>query len=184
MDRRTVPEGGREAVTDGGSERHQLSNVAGLTVASPAFGRGEALPARHTCDGAGESPPLSVAGVPEGTKSLALVVDDPDAPGQKPFVHWLLWNVPADTTEIPAGVPKEEIALGGARQGRNDGGTLGYFAACPSRGDDPHEYRITAYALDRTLDLHPGARHEKVSRAIDDALVERTTLTATYRRAE
>ncbi|MDS0298403.1 YbhB/YbcL family Raf kinase inhibitor-like protein [Halogeometricum sp. S1BR25-6] len=184
MDRQTVPEGGRRAVTDGGTERRQLSDVAGLAVVSPAFERGEALPRRYTCDGAGESPPLAVAGVPEEATSLALVVDDPDAPGQKPFVHWLLWNVPADTDEIPAGVPKEEIALGGARQGRNDGGTLGYFAACPSRGDDPHEYRVTVYALDRTLDLHPGARHDEVARAIDDALVEQTTLTATYRRAE
>ena len=81
-------------------------------------------------------------------------------------------------------MPKEEIALGGARQGRNDGGTLGYFAACPSRGDDPHEYRVTVYALDRTLDLHPGARYTEVARAVGDALLERTTLTATYQRAE
>lgn len=180
MDRQTAPEGGRV----GGTEHRQLSDVAELTLSSSAFERGETLPARYTCDGAGESPPLSVAGVPEETESLALVVDDPDAPGQKPFVHWLLWNAPADTTEIPAGIPKEEIALGGARQGRNDGGTLGYFAACPSRGDGPHEYRITVCALDRVLDLHPGARHDRVSRAIDDALVERSTLTATYRRVE
>ena len=86
MDRRIVPEGERAVRTDGGSER-QLSNVAGLTVASPAFERGEALPSRYTCDGAGESPPLSVGGVPDEAKSLAVVVDDPDAPGKDPFVH-------------------------------------------------------------------------------------------------
>ena len=170
--------------TDGGTESHSLSDVASLTVSSPAFEDGAQLPTRFTCDGAGDSPSLSVAGAPDETASFALVVDDPDAPGAEPFVHWVLWNLPAGETEIPEGVPNEEIALGGARQGRNDGGTLGYFSACPSLGDESHEYRITVYALDRLLNLHPGARYEDLERAMENSLLAQTTLTATYRRRE
>jgi hypothetical protein len=179
----TEPTGDRTAnralATDGGTDR----TAASLTLTSPAFDDGATLPTRFSCDGEGASPPLSVAGVPDGTASLAVVVDDPDAPGSDPFVHWVLWNLPADTAEIPADVPDERTVLGGARQGTNGGGGVGYYPACPPADDGPHTYRFTLYALDDRLDATAGARRDAVQRAVDDATLARARLTATYERS-
>jgi hypothetical protein len=153
------------------------------TLASSAFGDGEPIPAAYTCSGAGRSPPLSVGGVPSAAETLALVMDDPDA-GATPYVHWLVWDVPADRTEWPAGVPEGETVaeLGGAVQGTNSRGTVGYVGPCPPPGDGPHTYRFALYALGSSLGLDPGAERTAVEEAIARTRYGVTTLRGTFDR--
>lgn len=154
-----------------------------FTISTSAFDEGEAIPPRHTCSGADDSPPLSFDGVPDATAGFAIVVDDPDAPGGT-FTHWLIWNVPAERTAVPAGVAASETvpALGDARQGENDFGTVGYRGPCPPVGDGPHTYRFRGYALERSLDVPAGSDHETVTAAIEDAALESDLLTGTFER--
>ena len=153
------------------------------TLASPAFEAGEPIPAAYTCSGAGRSPPLSVSGVPTGAETLALVMDDPDA-GSRPYVHWLVWDVPADRTEWPAGIPIGERveALGGAAQGTNSRGTVGYVGPCPPPADGAHTYRFALYALGSSLGLEPGAERSAVESAVSGTEYGVTTLEGTYDR--
>src|SRR5262245_50894443 len=109
-----------------------------LTVTSTAFREGQPIPKQHTGDGKDVSPPLQWSAVPEGTKGLALVCEDPDAP-RGTWTHWVLFNLPATTQGLPEGVPAQETVLGGARQGKNDFGKLGYGGPAPPRGK-PHRY--------------------------------------------
>lgn len=177
-----VPAGGG-AETLGDGDRSNPAREGSLRLSSPAFDDGETLPTRFTCAGEGVSPPLEVAGVPGETEALALVVDDPDAPREEPFVHWLLWNLPAETTSIPEGVPTGESVLDGARQGSNDGGEAEYYPACPPEGDDPHAYRFTLYALDDSLDVEGDARRAELERAVETASVGEARLTGTFERS-
>lgn len=149
-------------------------------VSSSAIPEGETIPTQYTCDGADQSPPLSIADVPDGAASLALVLDDPDAPGGT-FTHWLLWNLPVDRTAIPEAVPREPTvdALGGARQGTNDFDEVGYRGPCPP-GDAVHTYRFMLYALDATLDVGAGESADVVRPAIDEHQLAGTQLTAPY----
>lgn len=148
----------------------------------PAFDA-EFAPA-YTCDGRDVSPPVEVSGVPVEVESLALVLEDPDAPGAEPFVHWLLWNVPAETTEIPEGVPQRATvdSLAGAAQGTNDFGAVGYRGPCPPAEDDPHSYRLTVAALDATLEVDPGADRATLEDALDDHRIDEATVRAEYDR--
>lgn len=159
------------------------STDAGLSLTSPAFEHGETIPVRYTGEGADLSPPLTIEGVPDEAGSLALVVDDPDAPGGD-FVHWLLWNVPADVTEIPEGVPQQETvpSLDGASQGTNDFDELGYRGPLPPEGDGPHRYRFTLYALDGMLDLEAGAKRDSLGNAMDGRIRSTARVTGMYER--
>ena len=121
-----------------------------LTLSSPAFADGAAIPSSHTCEGADRSPPLAFAGAPAGTKSLALIVDDPDAPDprapRRVYVHWVLYDLPPATAALPEGA----LALPpGARPGKNDAGDAGYGGPCPPIGR--HRYYFKLYALDAVL---------------------------------
>jgi Raf kinase inhibitor-like YbhB/YbcL family protein len=118
-----------------------------MTVTSPEFGQGRAIPRQFTCR-RGESPPLNWSGVPSGTRSLALVVDDAAAP-ITPYVYWIVFNINPKITDIQA----NRLPLG-AMQGANSKGTVGYAAPCPSRS---HEYRFTIYAVNASLALPEGA---------------------------
>lgn len=151
------------------------------TLTSPAFDDGAPIPTKHACDGAGVSPPLAIDGVPDGAETLALVVDDPDANG---YVHWLLWNVPADATEISEDVPTDRTvdALDGAAQGTNSAGKLGYTPCCPPPGDGAHTYRFRLWAVGASLDVAPGSNKRKLVGALDAARTAQTTLTGTYDR--
>ena len=121
----------------------------GMTLSSSAFHAGTAIPKRHTCDGGDFSPPLSWSGVPAGTRSFAVVVDDPDARG---FTHWLLFNIPASTASLAEGI-KPGALPAGAAEGSNDFGSTGYRGPCPPIGR--HRYVHKLYALDTVLpDLH------------------------------
>jgi len=154
-----------------------------MTVSSPAFSAGASVPARFTCDGEDVSPPLSFDGVPGDAAALALVVDDPDAPGGT-FTHWLLWNLPPDVTEIPANVPTDRTvaSLDGARQGMNDFGAVGYRGPCPPSGDDAHTYRFTLYALGGSLDVEAGAGRGRLSGPLGEQATSRAQFTAQFAR--
>ena len=154
-----------------------------MKITSTAFGDGERIPQEFTGEGADRSPPLRIEDVPDGAEQLALIVDDPDAPN-KTWVHWLAWGIPADRTELPEGVPASEVvdSLGAARQGTNDFDRIGYGGPLPPPGHGTHHYRFTAYALDRALDLDPGARRDELERALESATMETARLTGTYER--
>src|SRR3989304_2756237 len=117
-----------------------------IQLTSSAFTDGSPIPARHTCDGPDVSPMLKWSGAPAGTKSFALICDDPDAPAGT-WVHWVIYGIPPDTTDLPEGVPPDETLPDGSRQGKNDFGRIGYGGPCPPPGK-PHRYYFKIYALD------------------------------------
>lgn len=158
--------------------------VGDIEVTSKAFEDGEPIPARHTGDGEDVSPPLTFGGVPEGTESLVLICDDPDAPRPEPWVHWMIWNVPADRDGLPENVPKRGTVdrLGGARQGSNDFGKAGYGGPAPPKGHGTHRYRFTLYALSETLDLDAGANRDQLEDATKGKVLDSGRLVGTYER--
>jgi hypothetical protein len=154
-----------------------------LDFSTPAFDQDGTVPERFTCDGADVSPPLSVAGVPEDATSLAVTVDDPDAPGGS-FVHWLLWNLPPDLEEVPSDVsPVRKLDdLDGAYQGTNGFGDVGYRGPCPPEGDGEHTYRFTLHALAEPLAAEGGATRREIADDLDAARTASATFTAVYGR--
>lgn len=153
-----------------------------LEITSAAFSDGGPIPRGHTCDGADLSPPLGWTGVPESTKSFALIVDDPDAPGGT-WVHWVLYGLPASVTSLPSGVPTEpEIAQPvTAKQGLNDFGRSGYGGPCPPEGP-AHRYFFQLYALDADVDVPPGAAKGVLLRAMKGHVLEEARLVGRYGR--
>ena len=140
------------------------ADLGALTISSPAFADGAAIGREFSCDGAGGSPPLSWSNVPEGTKSFALIVADPDAP-RGTFYHWVIFNLPAATRAMPAGAPKTETLTDGGEQGVNSVRQIGYKGPCPPHGL-AHHYHFKLYALDAMLDLKPGANVNAVEAAM------------------
>ena len=155
---------------------HARCMRSGMTfrLTSPTFADGADIPARHTCDGDDVSPHLTWSDTPEGTRSLALVMDDPDAP-RGLFTHWIVYDVPADVTELG-----ESSTLG--TQGRNSFGRSGYGGPCPPSGDEPHRYRFTLYALDvPAIALETGTR-EELEAKIDTHVIGTVRLVGRYQR--
>jgi Raf kinase inhibitor-like YbhB/YbcL family protein len=148
--------------------------MSGLAISSPAFPHNGMIPARHTCDGEDASPPLSVRDVPEKTATLALIVDDPDAPG-KTWVHWVVWNIGAGTAEIPS-----NAVPAGALQGRNDFGKTAWGGPCPPSGT--HRYFFKLYALDASLPLKGGATKTQLEEAMKGHVIGKAELIGLYRR--
>lgn len=161
-----------------------MSANAELLVRSDAFENMSAIPSKYSADEQQISPPLSWSTVPEGTKSLALVVEDPDAPTPNPFVHWLLYNIPAELRGLPEDVRHEEIAAAarGALQGKNSTLKIGWAGMAPPKGDTPHHYHFQLFALDRTLELAPGAGRTALFDAMAGHVIGRGDLVGTYRR--
>lgn len=153
-----------------------------LSLKSRAFEEGKRIPTKHTCDGPDVSPPLAWSGGPEGTKAWALICDDPDAP-RGTWVHWVLYDLPADVHELPEGIPAEETLakLGGAKQGRNDFGRIGYGGPCPPPGK-PHRYFFKLYALDAPLGLEPGAKKAELEKAMEGHVRGEARWMGTYGR--
>lgn len=153
-----------------------------LALSCSAFVDGAPIPAEYTCDGADRSPPLAWSGVPPEARSLALICDDPDAPGRT-FVHWVLYGMPPQLTSLGPGIPPDETLadLGGALQGTADHRRTGYGGPCPPPGK-PHRYHFTLYALDAPLDLGPRARKDEVERAMHGHVLERAQLVGLYGR--
>jgi Raf kinase inhibitor-like YbhB/YbcL family protein len=151
-----------------------------IHVESSVFSEGGQIPSRYTCDGRDISPPLSWSGVPEGTKSLALICDDPDAPG-KTWVHWVLFNLPPRIKELPEGVPALETISGGGEQGTNDFRKIGYGGPCPPSGT--HRYMFKLYALDTEVALASGATRADLDRAMKGRVLAEGALTGKYSRS-
>jgi Raf kinase inhibitor-like YbhB/YbcL family protein len=142
------------------------------------------MPAIYSADGQNFSPPLSWTGIPAEAKSLVLIVEDPDAPTPNPFLHWLVYNMPATTRELPAAIPAEPTLTMPVEmsQGRNSGLRIGYAGAAPPRGDTPHRYFFQLFALDRRLDLDGGAGRSAVVSAMQGHVIGKGCLIGTYRR--
>ena len=154
-----------------------------FTLESPAFRHGERVPVRHTCEGEDVSPKLTWSGAPEGTKSYALIMYDPDAPVGT-FIHWVLYDIPANRTELPEAVPRgQQIVEGIGVQGRNDFGYIGYGGPCPPRGHGTHRYFFALHALSvESLGLRPGASADEVLAAIKGRVLGYAVLMGTYSR--
>jgi Raf kinase inhibitor-like YbhB/YbcL family protein len=155
-----------------------------LTLTSAAFAPGAAIPSMHTCDGDDASPPLAWSGAPAGTRSFALVVDDPDAPDpaapKRVYVHWVLYGIPASVTGLAAGASGSALP-DGAREGENDGGSPGWTGPCPPIGR--HRYFHKLYALDAALpDLGPRARKRDLEQAMEGHILAQAELVGTYQR--
>jgi Raf kinase inhibitor-like YbhB/YbcL family protein len=147
-----------------------------LTVTSTAYPDGGTVPRRFTCDGADVSPPLTLRGVPTGTVSLALLLQDLDAP-HGTFTHWLMWNLGPHTTRLSADERPRGVA-----EGRNSFGRTGYNGPCPPHGDRPHRYVLTVYATDRRPSLAPGATPTDLLRTLSAHTLAEGTLTGRYGR--
>ena len=150
-----------------------------MLLTSSAFGAGEMIPKQYTCDGKNVSPPLSWTDIPEGTKSLALICDDPDAPGRT-WVHWVLFNLPAEAAGIPEQVPPAGTLENGARQGINDFRRIGYGGPCPPGGT--HRYYFKLYALDSFLESDPGITKNELLEIMDTHILVETELMGRFRR--
>ncbi len=153
---------------------------AALRMTSTAFRDGEDIPKKHTCDGADLSPHLQWDGVPANTNSIALVCDDPDAPGGM-WVHWVIYNIPSDYVELAEGVAKEEELENGARQGMTDFGKFGYGGPCPPKGSR-HRYFFKIYALDTVLDANAGGTKEELIDAMGVHILAEGKLMGRYGR--
>jgi len=151
-----------------------------FTMTSQAFQKGGWIPPRYTCDGKDLSPDLAWSGAPDGTKSFALICEDPDAP-MGTWIHWIIFNLPARTTALPVGVPTTGELADGARQGLNDFHRIGYGGPCPPKGP-AHRYFFTLYALDTKLPLKPGIKKKDLMRAMQGHVLSETSLMGRYQR--
>ncbi len=145
-----------------------------LTLTSSAFKHNEPIPKKYGCDQENTNPPLAIDGIPEGTKSLALIVDDPDAPSGT-FDHWVVWNIPPSQKKIA-----EHSAPG--REGKNGMGENGYTGPCPPPGK-PHHYNFKAYAVDVELGLSEGATKKDLERALKGHVLAEGKLIGLFSRS-
>jgi len=148
-----------------------------LQLSSPAFADGDMIPAAHARKGQNVSPSLAWSDTPAGTSSFALIVDDPDAP-RGTWVHWVVYNLPADAAMLPEGIVSNDDLPGDAVQGRNDWGESAYGGPQPPSGT--HRYFFKLYALDKTLDLGPGATKSEVLAAMDGHVLAEGQLMGRY----
>jgi hypothetical protein len=154
-----------------------------LSITSPAFTQGGEIPVEHTCEGADRSPRLSFSGVPAGTQSLALIVDDPDAPDprapKRTWVHWILYNLPAQTAGLPEGVQRDDLPPG-TREGLNDWNRTGYGGPCPPIGR--HRYFHKLYALDILLPDLKTPTKAQLEQAMKGHVLAHAELMGTYEK--
>jgi len=152
-----------------------------MRISSPAFGNGEYIPIKYTCDGDNVSPPLLFLDPPEGTMSFAVLVDDPDAPVGV-FTHWIIYDIPGEFEGLPEDIPPVGELEYGIRQGLNDFGNVGYGGPCPPPGR-PHRYFFVLFALDvPKTGLPPGATKEEFLSAIDGHVIAHDELVGLYGR--
>jgi len=154
-----------------------------LSLSSPSFASNAEIPVRHTCDGDDVSPPLRWSGLPSGTRSLALIVDDPDAPDpaapQRTWVHWVLYNLPVTTDGLAEGITAAQLPAG-TREGLNDWKRTGYGGPCPPVGR--HRYFHKLYALDAVLPDLGRPDKARLLKAIEGHVLARAELIGTYER--
>lgn len=157
-----------------------MINVFALEIKSDAFKDGEYIPSKYTCDSIDVSPPLSWINVPEGVKSLAIICNDPDAP-MGTWVHWVIFNIPANTHELKENTPPKGVFLEGILQGINDFRKPEYGGPCPPAGK-PHRYFFKLYALDTILNLKEGATKKEVENAMKGHIITEAKIMGLYRR--
>jgi Raf kinase inhibitor-like YbhB/YbcL family protein len=153
----------------------QQLNIQDLTIESSAFENHSRMPDRHTTEGEDVSPELVWSGTPEGTKSIALVAHDPDAPLVDGFTHWVAFNFPGDSTGVGE-------ASSGVTNGRNSAGQNSYMGPAPPPGHGTHHYYFWVYALDEDLDLEPGLTRSELIARIEDHVIEQARIVGTYSR--
>jgi len=151
-----------------------------IQLTSTAFADGQPIPAKYTCDSDDVSPPLQWTNAPARTKSFALIADDPDAPMGN-WVHWVAYDLSANTSALPEDVAKTPTLAGGAKQGMNDFRRLGYGGPCPPPGK-PHRYFFKIYALDTVLNLKPGLTKRELLQATNGHVLAEGQLMGTYQR--
>ena len=145
-----------------------------MEIESINFKNGEKIPSKYTCDGQNINPQLSINGIPEGTKSLALIMEDPDATKGN-FVHWVLWNIPSDTSVINENsIPNKSV------EGINGAGKIGYIGPCPPFGS--HRYFFKFFALDSSLTLYSDTDAQKLEKEMEGHILDRAYLMGTYER--
>jgi Raf kinase inhibitor-like YbhB/YbcL family protein len=147
--------------------------VANLAISSPAFKNEENIPSRYTCDGAEINPSLNIGQAPEGTRTLALIMEDPDAPGGT-FDHWLVWNIPVSKDIKENSIP--------GITGVNSTGKTGYHGPCPPSGS--HRYYFYVFALDSSLDIKAGANKKTLQQAMKSHILAKGTLMGRYQRSK
>jgi len=151
-----------------------------INVRSDSFADGQPIPQKYTCDGEDISPPVRWDSAPDGTKSFALICDDPDAPSGT-WVHWVIYDLPATIKELPEAIQANEEVLSGARQGTNDFRRLGYGGPCPPKGN-AHRYYFKLYALDIVINLKAGATKSDVENAMKGHIVGEGKIMGSYQR--
>jgi len=147
-----------------------------MRLQSPAFITNSQIPLKYSCEGQNLSPPLEILGVPENTKSLVLVVEDPDAPA-KPWVHWLVFNISPQVTSIPEGLVPQ-----GGIEGLNSSGTNKYDGPCPPQS--AHHYLFHLYAVDRLIDVPATAERKEVLEAMEGHILDQDTLIGIYQLSD
>jgi Raf kinase inhibitor-like YbhB/YbcL family protein len=158
-----------------------------LTVTSSAFTQGHAIPKKYTGEGADVSPPLSWSGVPSGARELVLICDDPDAPTKEPWVHWVIYKIPATATGLPEGVPRTPRVKepAGALQGKNSwpsGETIGYRGPMPPPKHGVHHYYFKLYAVSAHVAVESGLEKKAIVQEINDHILAEGVLMGTYER--
>ncbi len=153
--------------------------IMNITITSTAFAEGDMIPRKYTCDGTNTSPPLAWSGVPENTKSLALINDDPDAP-MGIWVHWILFNIPPSVKNLIQDIPPTKTLENGAKHGINDFGRFGYGGPCPPGGT--HRYYFKLYALDTELSQEPGLTKDELLEAMQGHVLAEGKLMGKYQR--
>jgi len=155
-----------------------------MTLRSEAFSNNRAIPRRYSGDGDDRSPPLFWSDPPQGTQELALIVDDPDAPQTEPWVHWILYKIPADLRSLPdgAGAMTSPNVVPGTEQGKNSWGTEGFRGPAPPRGHGAHHYHFRLFALDAPLAATHGLDKSHLMSAIHGHILDQAELVGTYQR--
>jgi hypothetical protein len=151
-----------------------------MELKSIAYRPGGPIPVRYSCEGENVSPPFFWVGAPEGTKSLALILHDPDA-REGAFTHWVVYDIDPDLQEIDEDTPKRETVTGLGTQGRNDRGSIGYTGPCPTSGI--HHYIARIHALDVKLNLPPGASSHDIDSAMQNHILGQAALMGTFAKA-
>jgi len=152
--------------------------TAEIKLNSTAFADGGMIPKKHTCDGSDISPKFTWTGIPRGTKSIAIICDDPDAPVGD-WVHWVIFNIPSITSYLPENLPAKKELPDGTRQGINDFGKIGYLGPCPP---GQHRYNFKIYALDVVLKESPGITKKQLLQAMEGHITGYGKLTGYYQR--
>jgi hypothetical protein len=150
-----------------------------MQIVSPAFKNQELIPSKYTCDGANISPPIQWEQVPAGAQSLALIMEDPDAPSGT-FFHWVLYDLPPSLTGLPEKVPSDKTLANGGKQGTNSYKKIGYGGPCPPNGT--HRYYFKLYALDTKLNLDSGMTRDDLLKSIKGHILAEVELIGKYKR--